>query len=245
MTGPKTVSTRENLSQSTPFSAASPPPGQPVVRTFVTIRGHLQPGPRYQTDKHPEFMRKLKLQVQMTVDGFMAGPNGEMDWITFPWTDDINQYVQEITDPVDTIVLGRKLAEGFIPHWAGVAANPDNPDVADGRKFTDTPKVVFTKTLEQSPWENTVLAKGDLTQEITALKQRDGKDIIAYGGATFVSALIKHGLVDEFHLFINPAAIGNGMPIFRQVEEKINLTPQATILFACGITLMRYVVSKK
>jgi dihydrofolate reductase len=190
-------------------------------------------------------MRKLKLQVQMTVDGFIAGPNGEMDWMTFPWTDDISQYVTEITDPVDTIVLGRNLAQGFIPHWASVAANPDNPDFAAGRKFTDTPKVVFTKTLDQSPWENTVLAQGDLAQEINQLKQQDGKDIIAYGGAAFVSSLIRQRLIDEFHLFINPAALGNGMPIFREVGEKLNLTPQATILFACGITLMRFGLNKK
>ena len=74
-------------------------------------------------------MRKLKLQVQMSIDGFIAGPNGEMDWMNVNWGDDINNYVANITEPIDTIVLGRKLAEGFIPYWAGVAANPDNPEV--------------------------------------------------------------------------------------------------------------------
>lgn len=185
-------------------------------------------------------MRKLKLQVQMTVDGYIAGSNGEMDWTTSSWTQDINEYVQAITNPVDTIVLGRKLAQGFIPYWATVAANPDDPEVASGKQFTDIPKVVFTQTLDKSKWDNTVLAKGDLVEEITKLKKQDGKDIIAYGGATFVSALIKHGLIDEFHLFINPTAIGNGMTIFRELDRPQNLTFVKSKSFDCGIVVLNY-----
>jgi dihydrofolate reductase len=185
-------------------------------------------------------MRKLKLQVQMTVDGYIGGPNGEMDWIAFPWTEDINTYVANLVGPVDTIVLGRKLAEGFIPHWARVAADPNNPEVEGGKKFTDTPKVVFTKTLRESPWDNTVLAKGDLVDEITKLKNQEGKDIIAYGGANFVSALIQHGLIDEYHLFINPTAIGNGMTIFKERSNKVNLTLVSSTSFNCGIVALHY-----
>jgi dihydrofolate reductase len=152
----------------------------------------------------------------------------------------LKQYVTEITEPVDCIVLGRKLAEGFIPYWATVAANPDDPEFTAGKKFTDTPKVVFTNTLGQSEWDNTVLAKGDLVDEITQLKKQDGKDIIAYGGATFVSALIKKGLIDEFHLFINPTAIGNGMTIFKELDSKQNLTLKKSLAFTCGIVLLCY-----
>jgi len=185
-------------------------------------------------------MRKLKLQVQMSIDGYIAGPNGEMDWITFNWDDELNQYVTDITEPVDCIVLGRKLAEGFIPHWASVAADPDHPEFTAGQKFTDTPKMVFTKTLDESNWANTVLAKGDLVGEITKLKEQDGQDMIAYGGATFVSALIKHGLIDDFHLFVNPAAIGNGMPIFKELDSKQALTLVKATPFACGIVALHY-----
>jgi dihydrofolate reductase len=185
-------------------------------------------------------MRKLKLQVQMTVDGYIAGLNGEMDWMTLPWTEDINKYVDEITDPVDTIVLGRKLAERFIPYWATVAANTDNPEYTAGKKFTDTYKVIFTKTLDNSVWDNTALAKGDLVYEITKLKEHGGKDIIAYGGATFVSALIKQGLIDEFHLFINPTAIGNGMTIFKELDNKLNLKLVKSTSFDCGIVVLNY-----
>ncbi len=185
-------------------------------------------------------MRKLKLQVQMTVDGYIAGPNGEMDFMVWNWDDELNNYVKEITEPVDCIVLGRKLAEGFIPYWATVAANPDHPEFTAGKKFTDTTKVVFTKTLVKSEWDNTVLAKGDLVDEISKLKNGDGKDIIAYGGATFVSALIKQGLIDEFHLFINPSAIGNGMTIFKELDRKQNLTLVKSTSFGCGIVAFNY-----
>jgi dihydrofolate reductase len=185
-------------------------------------------------------MRKVKLQVQMTVDGYIAGLNGEMDFMVWNWDDELKQYVTDITEPVDCIVLGRKLAEGFIPYWVTVAANPDDPEFTAGRKFTDTHKVVFTKTLDRSEWDNTVLAKGNLVDEITKLKKQDGKDIITYGGATFVSTLIKQGLIDEFHLFINPTAIGSGMTIFKELDSKQNLTLVKSTSFDCGIVVLNY-----
>ncbi len=160
--------------------------------------------------------------------------------MTFNWGDDIKKYVTEITEPIDCIVLGRKLAQGFIPHWASVAANPDDPEVTAGQKFTDTPKVVFTKTLAKSEWGNTVLAKGDLSEEITTLKKQAGQDIIAYGGGSFVSPLIRHGLIDEFHLFVNPVLLGGGMPIFKELESRQALVQGAATAFECGITVLRY-----
>lgn len=176
----------------------------------------------------------------MTVDGYIAGPTGEMDWMTFNWDEALQQYVAELTEPVDCLVLGRKLAEGFIPYWASVAANPEDPQVTVGQKFTGTPKVVFTRTMETSPWDNTVLAKGDLADEINQLKNQPGQDVIAYGGATFVSSLIQQGLIDEYHLFINPAAIGSGKPIFNQLGERLNLNLVKATPFACGIVVLHY-----
>jgi dihydrofolate reductase len=185
-------------------------------------------------------MRKLKLQVQMTIDGFIGGPAGEMDWLTFAWDDALISYVAALTESVDSIVLGRRLAEGFIPHWAGVATDPNSLERAAGRKFTDTPKVVFTCTLTRSPWPNTVLATGELTEEITRLKQQPGHDLIAYGGATFVSSLIQADLIDEFHLFVNPVAIGRGLPIFTGLTQPQNLTLVKSTAFACGIVVLHY-----
>lgn len=186
-------------------------------------------------------MRRLKLQVQMTVDGFVAGPNGEMDFGVWDWDDALKEYVTDLLAPVDCIVLGRHLAEGFIPHWASVAADPSHPEYSAGRKFTDTPKVVFSRTLETSVWENTVLATGDLADEINARKAQPGQDIIAYGGATFVASLVKHNLIDDYHLFVNPAAIGRGLSIFSALEGKQALTLVKAIPFACGIVVLHYV----
>jgi dihydrofolate reductase len=185
-------------------------------------------------------MRKIKLQVQMSVDGFMAGPNGEMDFLIWDWDKQLENYVTDLTNSIDTIILGRKLAEGFIPHWAAVAANPDDSQFSAGQKFTDTFKVVFTKTLEQSPWENTVLAKGGLLEEVTKLKQQDGKDIIVYGGAEFVSGLIKQNLIDEYHLFINPTAIGSGFSLFNKITQYHPLTLKKSKAFDCGIVVNCY-----
>lgn len=185
-------------------------------------------------------MRKLKLQVQMSVDGYIAGPNGEMDFMLWDWDDELKRYVAALTEPVDCIVLGRKLAQGFIPHWAAVAADPGHPEHLAGKKFTEIPKVVFSKTLDASLWEDTVLAKGELVDEITALKNRDGQDIIAYGGATFVSSLIQYGLIDEYHLFINPAAIGSGMSIFKELRSKQELKLVKASPFDCGMVVLHY-----
>ena len=179
-------------------------------------------------------MRKLKLQVQMTVDGYIAGPNGEMDWTLSNWDDELKKYVGSLTDGVDCIILGRKLAEGFIPYWAS------HPEQEGADVFNNTAKVVFTKTLEASKWADTVLAKGDLVEEITRLKQQPGSDIIAYGGATFVSGLVKHGLIDEYHLFINPTAIGSGLSIFKELNGKQNLTLVKSTSFDCGMVVLNY-----
>jgi dihydrofolate reductase len=184
-------------------------------------------------------MRKLKLQVQMTVDGFIAGLNGEMDWRAVDWDHKLKKYVGELTDPVDCIVLGRKLAQGFIPYWAS------HPEAEGADKFNRTKKVIFTKTLERSEWDLTVLAKGDLVEEITRLKKQDGQDIIAYGGAAFASALIKHRLIDEFHFFINPAAIGSGISIFKELDHRQDLILVKSTSFDCGIVVLNYEPQRK
>jgi dihydrofolate reductase len=187
-------------------------------------------------------MRKLKLQVQITVDGFISGQNGEMDWMCFPWTEDIINYVKEITEPVDTIILGRKLAEGFIPHWENVVKNPSDPEFEGGVKYTTTPKIVFTKTIKKSIWDNTEVANGELVEEISKLKNQKGKDIIVYGG-TFVTSLINAGLIDEFHLFINPTATGNGMTIFKGLDKNLKLKLINSKQFDCGISMTCYELS--
>lgn len=185
-------------------------------------------------------MRKLKLQVQTSVDGFMATPTGELNFVESAWDDALGLYVWGLMEPVDCIVLGRVLAEGFIPYWATVAADADHPEASSGIFFSKTPKVVFSHTLEESVWDQTTLATGDLVTEVNALKQQDGGDIIAYGGAEFVSSLVANDLIDEFHLFVNPVAIGRGLPVFGQLEAHKHLTLVQATPFACGIVVLRY-----
>lgn len=182
-------------------------------------------------------MRKFKLQVQTTVDGYMAGPNGEMDWMTFPWTDDINAYIDALSKPVDTIVLGRRLAEGFIPAWA---AGPPGETRESIDWMNNTPKVVISNSLAESPWENAVVAGGDLTETINELKARPGGDIITYGGATLVADLIAKGLLDELHLFVNPTAIGTGLPVFPTDGTYQRLRLVTAQQFDCGITALHF-----
>jgi len=184
--------------------------------------------------------RKLKLQVQMSIDGFVAGPNGEMNWMTWNWDEELKDYVSHLTQTVDTILLGRKMTDGFISHWTNVMANPQNPEFEFAKIMVDYRKIVFTKTLDKSAWANTELAKDNLADEIARLKNGTGKDIIVYGGAAFVSNLIKNNLIDEYYLFVNPAAIGNGLSIFSKLEAKRSLKLMVAKRFDCGITLLNY-----
>jgi len=183
-------------------------------------------------------MRKLKLQVQVSIDGFVGGPNGELDWMTWNWSEDIKNYASELTDSIDTILLGRKMTDGFISHWTSL--KPDNPEYPFAKKMVDTPKVVFTKSLENHNWINTKLAKGDINEEVNNLKRETGKGIIVYGGAGFVSSLIKNNLIDEYHLFINPTAIGKGLEIFNGVTDKMSLKLKNSKAFDCGIVVNKY-----
>src|SRR5438045_1973168 len=106
-------------------------------------------------------MRKLKLQVQMTVDGYVAGPNGELDWMTFTLDDKGRDHVNFLTNTSDTILLGRKMTDGFVNYWTSVLDNPESPEYAFARKMVDIPKIVFSKTVKKSNWANTTVANGD------------------------------------------------------------------------------------
>lgn len=181
-------------------------------------------------------MRTFKLQVQTTVDGYMGGPDGEMDWAAAPWTDDVNGYVEGLMASVDTIVLGRRLAEGFIPAWA---ARPENESEEAIDWMNETSKVVISDSLRESPWDGATVRGGDLAQIVNGLKAQPGGDLITYGGGTLVRGLIAAGLLDELHLFVNPTAIGAGIPVFpRNSHQHLRLV--ASTPFECGITALHF-----
>jgi dihydrofolate reductase len=182
-------------------------------------------------------MRKFKLQVQTTIDGYMGGPNGEMDWMTWSWSDDMTAYSAALHEGVDCIVLGRKLAEGFIPTWAARRDDPQGETPESIKFMNTTPRVVISRSLTESPWENVVIA-GDLVGTVNQLKSQAGGDIIAYGGSILVTSLIAEGLLDELHLFVNPTAIGAGLPVFPKTYSQLRLV--AARPFDCGVTVLHY-----
>ncbi len=183
-------------------------------------------------------MRKLKLQTQVSVDGFCAGPNGEMDWMTWNWDDKLKDFTTRLNEPIDTILLGNGMAEGFIMHWAAATENPETADWFS-RKMTDTPKVIFSHSQTTTPHPRTEV-KNDLVKDVNALKAQPGQDIIAYGGAGFVSSLIENRLIDDYYLYVNPAVIGEGMPIFRNVGTRMDLELAESLPFECGIVVQHY-----
>jgi len=173
----------------------------------------------------------------MSIDGYIAGPNGEIDWIIRNWDGELKKYVYNLTLPADCIVIGKNLAHHFIDHWQ--ERHKENSGDIFARKMVDTPKMVFSRTLKTLSWKNTKLVKGDLAEEILRLKKMKGKDIIAYGGVAFLSSLIKTGLVDEYNLFINPVLLGDGKSIFKNSDfARLNLVYSSS--FDCGVTALCY-----
>lgn len=145
----------------------------------------------------------------------------------------------DLPEPVDCIVLGRKVAQGFIPHWVAVVENPDGPEFEAGQKFTATPKG-FSKHAHQAVWsQQGGVATGELTQETMALKRQPGQDIMAYGGSGFVSALLQAGLTDEFYLFDNPTAISSGLSFHHPGRSAPPQLRQATA-FDWNIVVLHY-----
>ncbi len=180
-------------------------------------------------------MRALRLQVQITVDGFVADPEGKLDWTLHPWDARLEAFVNDLHDACDTILLGRKMTEGFIRYWEQV--KPDSREFDFARKMVGYPKIVFSRTVTRVEGRNVRVESGPLVEAVNRLKSQPGKDIIVYGGATFVSSLIEHGLIDELNLFVNPAAIGNGMRIF---HDRRPLSLRASRAFDCGMVVNTY-----
>lgn len=185
-------------------------------------------------------MRKLKLQMQISLDGFVTANYGGTN---FKWDNDVRNFSIENLKNVDCILLGRNTAEDFI-YWRSVANNPKDSDYEFGKLLTDIPKVIFSKTLKVSKWDTATIAKGKIVEEIKTLKKKKGKDIIVYGGYSFVSSLIKQGLIDEYYLLVNPVAVGSGEPIFNSIKNNLQLTFVKCKSFTCGTVLLSYARQK-
>ena len=180
-------------------------------------------------------MRKLKLQMQTTVDGHVAGPTGQLDWMTWNMDEQLIGFISQLTDSCDTILMGRKMTPGFVSYWESV--KPDSPEYAFAEKMIGYPKIVFSKTVQKMDGKNVRVENGDVVEVVNGLKRQSGKDIVVYGGANFVSSLIQHGLIDELNLFVNPVAIGEGLRVF---SSRKPLTLSASKAYPCGIVVNTY-----
>jgi len=191
-------------------------------------------------------MRKIKLQIQLSLDGFVCGPQGEMDWMVWDWDLVVKQYVTELTNTADTFLMGRATGEGMAVYWPTVASNPESREeekwMAD--TLNSSPKVIFSKTITHINWTNARVAN-DIVEEVKELKKEPGKDILIYGGASTVSFFIRENLIDEYHLFINPVIIGKGKTIYSTVKQYMKLQLINTIASSTGIVILVYVPEKE
>ena len=183
-------------------------------------------------------MRKLKLQMNITIDGFVAGLKGEVDWMASP-TDELQlKLLNELTESMDTMIMGRGMVNEFTTYWENIVNNePNSPEYPYEKIFVDTPKIIFSRTVTSVKGKNTTVENDDLVQAINKLKRQSGKDIIVYGGANFVSNLLRNNLVDELYLFVNPLAIGEGLRIF---HDRVNLSFINSTSYANGIIANQY-----
>ncbi len=188
-------------------------------------------------------MRKLIVTMWVTLDGYIAGPNGELDWVTSGYDKDMGQYEDAIVSASDTLLLGRVTYESFAGSWPKV---PDNPDVSEeerayARKLNAMRKVVFSKSLPSADWNNSTLVREIVPEEIEKLKQEDGKDMLIYGSASVVRELTNLGLIDEYQLLVHPVILGGGKPLFSDIHDKVPLRlAEAKQHQASGVLLLRY-----
>ncbi|WP_447739820.1 dihydrofolate reductase family protein [Variovorax boronicumulans] len=193
-------------------------------------------------------MRKLIVQMQMSVDGFVSPANGDIDWQLWGWGDRwrwdaaLRRDFNAAFAGVDTILLSRKIIEeGYLDHWGRAATRfPANPDYAFAQRIVEARKVVLTNKLQASRWERTDIARGAMADEVNALKREPGQDILSIGGVGFASSLTSAGLVDEFQFFVNPTAVGAGRSVFHDTRHGHALRLLGSTAYDCGMVVNRY-----
>jgi dihydrofolate reductase len=168
----------------------------------------------------------------MTLDGFFAGPNGELDWHLVDA--DFLEYAAEMLRSVDTILFGRLTYELMVAYWPSAPKD----EIAD--KMNGLGKIVFSRTLAKVDWNNTTLVKGALIDEVSKRKRLPGKDMVVLGSASIASPLLEAGLVDDYRVILNPVLLGRGKPMFAGIEKRVSLKLLGTKLFGSGVVLLSY-----
>jgi len=183
-------------------------------------------------------MRKIILMMSVSVDGFIEGPNRELDWHMVD--DELHSHFNEQLIGMGAFLNGRVTYELMARFWPTADTNPSStgPMVEFARIWRDMPKVVFSRTLERADW-NTTVVRDLVAEDIHELKAQPGGDLVL-GGADLAAAFMRHDLIDEYRLYVHPIVIGQGKPLFQPSDAKINLRLAETRTFGNGVVLLRY-----
>jgi len=188
-------------------------------------------------------MRNLVVFMHMSLDGFAAGPNGELDWVAYD--QELEQYAAGIVDSVGAALYGRVTYQ-MMEYWRTVPANP--AATAHERNHAAwieaIPKVVVSTTLSGVDWHNTTIIADNLVEEINQRKQLPGKDIVIFGSPSLTQTLAQLGLVDEYQLTVSPVLLGNGLQFFAPLTAKQSLRLLSHKVLASGALGLHYKVAK-
>ncbi len=190
-------------------------------------------------------MRKLISFMHISLDGFVAGPNGEMNWINVD--EEIFDHVGKRIRQCDTALYGRstyQMMEGYWP-TAGAKPNASKHDIEHAKWYSQVHKVVLSRTLKETGLTNTTVIGDNLADRIRAIKQETGPEILVFGSPTATHSLIQPGLIDGFWLFVNPIILGRGIPLFVDIQDRIKLDLLTTRPFTCGVTELNYTVDRR
>ena len=181
-------------------------------------------------------MRKLIVFENVTVDGFMAGADGEIDWAIRD--DEVTENSREGQGITDLFMFGRITYDMMASFWPTTAGKSANPVFANA--LNNTPKIVLSRTMEKADWEHTTVLKELNKEEIQRIKQEPGQNIMIFGSGSLVEQLTNLGLIDEYHLMVNPVLLGKGLPLFKNVQDRLNLKLFNSRTFRSGIVLLQY-----
>jgi dihydrofolate reductase len=182
-------------------------------------------------------MRKLAVFNSVTLDGYFAGPDGDMSW-AHKQDPEWNAFVAENAKGESEMVFGRITYQMMAGWWPTPQAIAAFKDVADG--MNKAKKVVFSRTLATASWSNTRLVKDDLTGEIRRMKQAPGPDLMIFGSGSIIAQLAPHGLIDEYQIVINPILLGAGKSMFAGIPKKLALKHTQTRTFGNGNVMLWY-----